>query len=210
MMWRSGGKQNWMSGSGDERLLQLSENWWKLEEFERNWKKLDEIAKATITIIGTRTGTKIRIRIKTRPRQGEMITRQEKLRVDNVLNNSSGELMNELLNYWIIEQMDESWMNRGWTDALCRVFCDSLLWTIYEVSRVSQPDCIASLQTGRPSAQPAKREALRGKSRGKNLESSIAQKEKSDIHRGLRNAHPRSIRLLPVILYRISYSILLF
>lgn len=103
MMWRSGGKQNWMSGSGDERLLQLSENWWKLEEFERNWKKLDEIAKATITIIRTRTGTKIRIRIKTRPGQGEMITRQEKLRVDNVLNNSSGELMNELLNYWIIE-----------------------------------------------------------------------------------------------------------
>lgn len=68
----------------------------------------------------------------------------------------------------------------------------------------------ANPQSGRPRAQPAKREALRGKSRGKNLENSIAQKEKSDIHRGLRNAHPRSIRLLPVILYRISHSILLF
>lgn len=99
-------------------------------ETGRTWKKLKETWRNC-----KGDNNKIRIWIKTRPGQGEMITRQEKLRVDNVLNNGSGELMNELLNYWIIEQMDESWINRGWTDALRAAFCDSVLWTVYAVGR---------------------------------------------------------------------------
>ena len=65
---------------------------WKLVEIERIWKKVketcDEIAKAT--------RTRIRIRAITWPRQDEKsTTRQEELRVDNVLNINSGEWMNE-------------------------------------------------------------------------------------------------------------------